>query len=510
MPSNAHNIPVLNTQQIRDWDKFTIENEPIASIDLMERAANACTEQIIKLFGHHDTFYICCGNGNNGGDGLAIARMLLAKNLDIIVIVCGDIQDGSPDCKLNYDRLKSLNLNVHHFNEQTNSNLFQKEGIIIDALFGTGLNRAVEGNFKLFIDKINALNYPIISIDIPSGLLANEPTSYVNSVVKAKHTLTFQCLKLCFLLPDCAEYIGDWQVIDINLHPDYLSNIVCDKWMVLEDFVANTLHAKSKFSHKGNNGHALLLAGSYSKFGASILAARAALKSGLGLLTVHIPKSGIESLHTACPEAMLSVDEQNEYSSDLPELDQFNAIGIGPAFGVNDLTKHVLSQLYTHEKPMVIDADAITLTAYDITLKSHLPKNAILTPHVKEFERLFGACKNAFERHQKQLECSKSYQVYIILKGAHSCLTCPDGLAYFNSTGNPGMAKGGSGDVLTGVITSLLAQSYSPKDAAIIGMYVHGLAGDLAAKVKGEISMLPSDLIENLPDAFVQITKQSN
>ncbi len=510
MPSNIHNIPVLSAQQIRDWDKYTIEHEPIASIKLMERAAVACSDQIVKLYGHTKIFYIFCGIGNNGGDGLAIARLLNAKHIETIVYVCGDVLNASLDFIQNYNRIKSLNVMIHNFNEQLNDEHFKKEGVIIDALFGTGLNRAVDGVFKLCIDTINSLNFPIVSIDIPSGLLTDESTPIQNSIVKAKHTLTFQCLKLCFLLPDCADFIGTWQVIDIALHNDYLTHLACNKWFVTDTCIKESIRSKSKFSHKGNNGHALLIAGSYSKYGASILAARAALKSGLGLLTVHIPSSGIESLHTACPEAMLSVDEQHEFSSELPNVEKFNAVGIGPAIGVNDLTKHLLKQIFAHQIPKVIDADAITLAAYDLTLKSQLPKEAVLTPHVKEFERLFGACKNAFERHQKQLECSKKYQLYIVLKGANSCLSCPDGSAYFNSTGNPGMAKGGSGDVLTGIIVSLLAQSYSPKDAAVIGMFVHGLAGDLAALEKGEISMLPSDLIEHLPNAFVQITKQSN
>jgi len=308
------------------------------------------------------------------------------------------------------------------------------------------------------------------------------------------------------LFPENADFLGRWEVLDIGLHQQFIDNVNTNYHIIENQYVADKFKPRAKFAHKGNFGHALLISGSYGKMGAAVLASKACLRCGVGLLTTHVPAKGVDILQVAVPEAMLSIDESDFVFSKVPELFHYQAVGVGPAIGKNSLTVSALLQLVvTYSKPMVFDADAINILSENKEIFDRIPENCIFTPHVKEFERLVGSSSNNYERLQLQIEFAKKYKCYLILKGAHTAIACPDGVCYFNTTGNAGMATAGSGDVLTGIILSFLSQGFTPKDAAICGVFIHGLAGDLAAEKNNMISLIASDIIDNLPEAFSKI-----
>ncbi len=491
-------MKVLSVSQIRALDQYTIKNEPIASIDLMERAAMAFCESYTDTFPSDYPVFICCGTGNNGGDGLAIARLLVKKGYKVQISIIGNVQLGSEDFKINKQRLpKKVNCTYDDLPK------LEEHAIVIDALFGSGLSRPVEGVFADIINKINELSNVKVAVDIPSGLFADHPTAS-KVVVKADFTITFQLPKLAFFFPESYPYCGEWQVVDIGLSEEEMTNMATDYFLIMPDQIRAELRTYGKFSHKGTRGHALLISGSYGKIGATVLAARAALRSGLGLLSILAPQCGYSILQTAVPEAMLIEEDSAKEIAHLPTIATYNAIGIGPGIGQGASAKKVLEQLLQESTtPLVIDADALNLLSKHTELLQLLPKESILTPHPKEFERLVGAWGNDFERFEKQRDFSQRHQVIVVLKGAYTSISLPDGRVYFNVTGNPGMAKGGSGDVLLGLITGLQAQGYSPENAAILGVFLHGMAGDVAADLLSQNAMLPSDIIEALPEVML-------
>ena len=502
MPSENNLWPVLSAADMQQWDAFTIAHEPVSSWQLMERASTKCTEFLLQKF-PHQAFTIFCGPGNNGGDGLAIARILSTAGKSVEVFVVNAGSNGSADHLINRSK---LNLPVVDVSSNSDLLKIHDHHVVIDALFGTGLNKALSGIYADCVHHINSLQNTVVSIDLPSGLLADQASD--GAIVKANYTLTFQAPKLALLMPSSADFVGEFYILDILLHPEFLEHHPPKSHLVSQSFIRHLLRQPNKFDHKGNNGHALLIAGAASKYGAAVMSVKAALKSGVGLLTVHAPAHAEYILQTTCPEAMLSMDVHQDMVTNIPLNAKYSSIGVGPGMGTDHATVNAVHQLLSASpSKLVLDADAINILSLHPQCLSLLPHNAILTPHVKEFERLVGPCQSPFERHQRQLEFSKTHKVFVILKGAFSCLTTPDGKAFFNSSGNPGMAKGGSGDVLTGVLTALLAQSYSHKHAAIIGMYVHGLAGDMAANDLGMVSMTASDTIQYLPEAFKSLTE---
>jgi len=290
------------------------------------------------------------------------------------------------------------------------------------------------------------------------------------------------------------------------LHPNAIEQTESVYNFLTKEFISGKIKRREKFSHKGTYGHALLIAGSYGKMGASVLASQACLRSGVGLLTSHVPRLGYEIIQNSVPEAMISIDPFETVFSEVPELSPFSAIGIGPGLDKMPETQFALKALL-QAKPnkLIIDADALNILSENQDWYGLLPENTILTPHPKEFERLAGPSSNSFQRLQIQLQFSAKYNVIVVCKGANTCITFPDGRVFFNSTGNPGMATGGSGDVLTGIIVGLLAQNYSPEDATLIGVYLHGLAGNLAATEFGEYSLIAGDIISHLGKAFLQL-----
>lgn len=486
---------ILTAKQTRAADAFTIANEPIRSIDLMERASLAFVEYLreeLPLEKHK--IVILCGTGNNGGDGLAIARILLRQGFDIQAILLKHRNELSEDCATNYEAIKEQVVVVKQLDELPNLSSYN---LVIDAILGTGVNSPLRGLLAAAVEAINRLDLPVYAVDLPSGLYA-DTLNTSGPIVEAAHVLSFQRPKLSFFLPENNRYIARWADVDIGLDEAFIQEQESSNY-VLNHAVKALLQPRPRYSHKGSYGHALMLAGSKGKMGAAILCAKGCLRSGVGLLTMAVPSCGLDILQIAVPEAMAITDLKHEHLSQLPSLSTYAAVGIGPGLGQHDDTRDLLRTLFNQNTaPLVIDADALNLLAVNPEMLKQLASNSILTPHIKEFDRLVGASENSMERFDKLRDFSTTHQCIMILKDAHTAIATPDGNIYFNTTGNPGMATGGSGDVLTGIITGLLAQGYAPRDAALLGVYFHGLAGDRAADIHGQMAMLASDIIDNL------------
>ncbi len=502
-------MKILSIDNVREADNYTIKNEPVKSIDLMERASFQLFKWIKKRLNKSATIVIFAGPGNNGGDGLALARMLHNAKYHVEVKVVKFTDKFSGDFKTNLNSLNEIDgLHIEEIVDAKKFPNLDDDNVIVDAIFGSGLSRPAEGLAADVIHFINNQSCVRISIDIPSGLFADKHSaSGIYSIVRADYTLSFQFPKLAFMFAENDQFVGEWHILNIGLHPDFINHVKTNNYYILkEDIVAN-FHKRLKFSHKGTYGHALLIAGSYGKMGAAILASKACLRSGLGLLHVHIPKVGYQILQTTCPEAMLSIDRYDNYFSEVPNLAQFNVIGIGPGLGMEHQSIMALKLLIQSTKvPLVMDADALNILAENKTWMAFLPKNSVLTPHPKEFERIAGKWQNDFEKIELQKAMAIKHGLIIVLKGAHTSVCLPSGDVYFNSTGNPGMATGGSGDVLTGLITGLIASGYSSAKAAIIGTYIHGMAGDFASTKLGQNAMIAGDIVDKIPKAMKQFS----
>ncbi len=458
-------MKILTAKQTRDADAYTIKHEPIDSIDLMERASSNCFDWLISKYGNKTHFTFFCGVGNNGGDGLAIARMLRNIGNEVKIYIVDFSVNHTQDFEINLLRLKEVGVEPIVLTELNYQIEISTNTVLIDAIFGSGLTRPVNGLVAEVVSFINNSDNDVVSIDMPSGLFSESTIiSKKKIVVEAINTLTFQQPKLTLLFPENYKFVGNFEVLDIGLHQDYIKTIETNYYYTQKEDIVSIIRQRGKFSHKGNYGHALLISGSKGKMGAAILAARACLRAGVGLLTVQVPKVGYEIMQTSVPEAMCIDDGSENFISRIIETSSYDTVGIGPGIGVNNKTKLALKLLIQNSHhPMVIDADALNILSENLTWFSFLPSLSILTPHPREFQRLVGKWNNDEERLQLQIETSIKNNVIIVLKGANTSISMPDGTVYFNSTGNPGMATGGSGDVLTGIVTSLLAQGYSPK-----------------------------------------------
>jgi hydroxyethylthiazole kinase-like uncharacterized protein yjeF len=502
-------VKILTAEQLKKWDAATIEKESMTSLELMERAALKCVEWLENKQFKLQSFFIFCGKGNNGGDGLAIARLLAAKGKRVQVYILESGKTGSDDFLSNLRVLRELSISIHFIQGHEHFQTIDPTAVVIDALFGAGLNKPLEGISKALVDHINKSGAEIVSIDLPSGLYSSQ-SSFNQSSIEATYTLTFQTYKLALLLAENAPYIGEVYSLDIHLNADFY-NEESSSFETLElKSIQHLYKPRNRFAHKGNFGHALLIGGSYGKIGALVLAAKACAHSGCGLVTTYLPTCGYNIIQTALPEAMAITDNHKLYITEAPQsISSFAALGIGPGLGTSQETMQAVASIITeYNNPMVIDADALNCISLQKELLTQLPHHSILTPHPKEFDRLFGTSKNEVERIEKAIANAKALQVIIVLKGHHTLIALPDGKGYFNTTGNAGMAKGGSGDVLTGIITSLLAQGYHSKDAAILGVYIHGLAGDFAAQSLSQEFIIASDIINTLPSAFNRLTKK--
>jgi hydroxyethylthiazole kinase-like uncharacterized protein yjeF len=503
-------MKILSVDKIREADIFTIQNEPITPIDLMERAANACFYWLISNIPDHKKIKVICGTGNNGGDGLAVARLMALKGYSIEVFLLGTPDKLSPDCRINYERLTEItSVGCRIITEKGSLPDFHPtDDIVIDALFGSGLSRPVTGFLAGVIRQINDLHSITISIDVPSGLFCDETlaTSVDPAIVHADHTLTFSPPKLAFFFPENDRFVGNWHLLDIGIMQDFIEHTESHYHYITRSDCKKILKKRNKFSHKGTYGHAYLICGSKGKMGAAVLAAKACLRSGPGLVTVHIPRSGNSILQTAVPEAMLSLDTDEDIFSGISDLSAYSSVAIGPGIGQADATGRTLKLMIQNSTiPIIIDADAINILGENKTWIPFIPKGSIFTPHPKEFERLAGKSSNDFERNKIQREFSIKHGVYVVLKGANTAITTPEGNCYFNTTGNPGMATGGSGDVLTGILAGIKAQGYSSLETCLLGVYLHGLAGDLAAEKIGQEALIAGDIIQHLGNSFLSL-----
>ncbi|WP_298708845.1 NAD(P)H-hydrate dehydratase [Chitinophaga sp.] len=501
-------MKILSAPQIRAADAYTIAHEPVSGLLLMERAAAACADWIMDRYaGSARPFYIFCGPGNNGGDGLVIARRLAEKGFSVYawLVAAGN---PSPDNLANQARVPFLQT-IH---APADFPQMEEPGVIIDALFGTGLNRPLDGWVAGVIHQINDQRgrQEIIAIDMPSGLMADK-SSKGYTCIHARYTLTFEYWKLALLMPENGGFAGETVLIPIGLHPAYSAAVQTEYHLTDMEMLRTVYRPRDPFAHKGTYGHALLVAGSYGKMGAAVLSARAVMRAGAGLLTVHIPRCGYEIMQTAFPEAMCETEELALHSAHFDEpfrlrrAPDYDVIGIGPGIGTDPSTAKALERLLGHwQGPMVLDADALNILSKWPSLMPLVPKHSILTPHPREFERLFGSTGDQFGRLALLRAKAAEWQWYILLKGRFTAMACPDGSVFFNPTGNPGMATAGSGDVLTGILTGLLAQGYAPKAALILGAWLHGKAGDLAASVS-PASLIASDIIARLANAFAEI-----
>lgn len=503
-------MKILSCLQQKEADAYTIEHKSILSINLMEKAAGLITDAVCRRWDKSHKIIVFAGPGNNGGDAVAVARMLFQKNYKVQVILFNIKGELSEDCLTNIKRLQECGFTDYtEVSTQFDPPTLSEGDVVIDGLFGTGLNKPLSGGFAAVVQYINSSPSEVVAIDIPSGLMGEDNSRNIRqNIIKADVTLTIHMPKLAFLLADNEDYTGEWEVLDIGISQEYIEQAETYNFITEEEEIKALIKPRKKFSHKGNYGHAMIIAGSYGMGGASVLAAKSCIKSGVGLLTVHTPVCNHLLLQTCVPEAMTQDDIDDRFFAEPIDLDNYQALGIGPGLGQEEFTAQaIINQITGCYMPAVIDADAINAFSSYRNQLNNIPKGSILTPHIKELERLVGRCSNSYERIQKAKDLASYIQCYIVLKGAWSVVITPEGECHFNPTGNPGMATGGSGDVLTGILTSLLAQGYTPKDACLVGTYVHGLAGDIAAEKAGEISMNASDIIEALPEAWKRLTK---
>ncbi|HJC97730.1 MAG TPA: NAD(P)H-hydrate dehydratase [Candidatus Phocaeicola merdavium] len=498
-------MKILTCTQQKEADAYTIANNNILSINLMEKAASLIANEICKRWDQSHRIVVFAGAGNNGGDAVAVARMLFTKNYNVEVYLFNIKGTISEDCMTNIKRLQECGFTAYH--EISNSfdpfQLFE-EDVVIDGLFGSGLNKPLSGGFASVVQYINASSAQVVSIDIPSGLMGEDNSNNSRqNIIHADLTLSIQLPKLAFLFPENEDIVGEWKLLDIGISPEFIRQADTPYIITEAQDVSQLIKPRKRFAYKNNFGHALLIAGSNGMAGASVLAARACLRSGTGLLTVHVPVCNHDILQTAVPEAIVQNDVHELYFAEPVDLDNYQAIAIGPGIGQEEETAlATLDQLADCYIPAVLDADAINILSSHRNYLNRLPKGSILTPHIGELERIIGKCNNSFERLTKAKELAAYLQCYMVVKGAYTVVITPQGKFYFNPTGNPGMATGGSGDVLTGIILALLTQGYQPENAARLGIYVHGLAGDIACRRMGEISLTASDIIDALPEAW--------
>lgn len=505
-------MKIFTNSQAAQIDQYTIAHEPIASIDLMERAASKLADWMTGHFQINARIAVFAGPGNNGGDALAVARILAFRDFNVNVLI--PLFGGKTT--------EAFSVNLERIEKQTESNItfirsdeplpdLGDYDYIIDGLFGSGLSRPLSGFPALLVQHVNLSGIPVIAIDIPSGLMGEDNTTNdPENIIRAAQTLTLQHPKLSFFFRENERFTGKWEVLAIGLHQVAIDQTPTPWYYSDLKTMASILKPREKFSHKGTFGHALIVAGSQGKTGAAILAAKGCLRSGAGLVTVHLPHTGNQVIQAALPEAMVSIDESECEISGIPLLIKYKAIGIGPGIGQSDVTRHALQELLTrYTGPVVIDADALNLISANPDMIGMVQRGSILTPHPIEFERLTGPTDSDFDRWKLAMQFARTHRLILVLKGAYTSVSLPDGTCWFNSTGNPGMGTAGSGDVLTGIVTGLLAQGYSPQESAILGVFLHGMAGDLAASDLSEESLLAGDIADHLGKAFNRLKSEA-
>ncbi|MBD1394136.1 NAD(P)H-hydrate dehydratase [Mucilaginibacter glaciei] len=499
-------LPLLVASQIREADAYTIAHEPISSVDLMERASKAFVGWFVNHFqDKKQTITIYCGTGNNGGDGLAVARILCDHgycNIDVKITRFSEKE--SDGFKENLKRLRQTKITISEIKTKSKPPA-EKAEIIIDALLGSGLNKPLAGDYKNLVEYLNGLQKTVVAVDVPTGFYADGEITKDAVALKADLVITFQQPKLNFLLPESGPYIRCWEAVNIGLNETFIQSLNTTYFFVEEADVRKLIRPRHKFSNKGTYGHALIIAGKDETMGAALLSASACAHAGAGLTTACIPQSGLVALNSSMPEVMAITRTDDK----LPDIEwaKFSAIGIGPGLGNEPSTLKLVKALFkNYKRPVVIDADALNVLAENPKLLDKIPAESILTPHMKEFDRLFGEHDNWWQRLQTAKAKAAQYHINIILKNDYTITATPSGQLYFNSTSNAAMATGGMGDVLTGIITSLLAQKYSPQEACLLGIYIHGKAGDELALPNRLNVVLPTKIINQLPLTMAKLT----
>lgn len=498
-------MKLLSSTQLADLDKMSIETEEISSVELMKRASGVFFAHLIKhVKGNYNEVFIFCGSGNNGGDGLCVANLCVPFFQQVTVVDCKISPHSSIDRQQVFKELSPL-INIQKISEGDDINLLLSNTLVIDAIFGSGLNRDIEGYWATLIQYINQSNCYVCSIDIPSGMFSDLRLTKGNVVISSDWTLSFEMPKLSFFISENFRYMKNWDYESIGLSKGFWNSMDANNYFIDEIFISEIFSKRKRDDHKGSCGHAALICGSPGMMGAAVLSSKGCLRSGVGKLSVFVPENGLEIIQSQVYEAICEVYTNSQWNNPVKSFEKYQAIGIGCGIGVSQATKDSLLDLIKNiNQPLVLDADALNIIAEENWLDL-IPNGSILTPHIGEINRLIGQSKDSLEMNNKLLKLSKTNNIYIIKKGPNTALFCPSGDTYYNKTGNPGMATAGSGDVLTGIITSIGAQGYSLKNAAIMGIYFHGLAGDYAAKEKGISPIIASDIIDYLPYAIKEI-----
>ncbi|WP_092441001.1 NAD(P)H-hydrate dehydratase [Williamwhitmania taraxaci] len=503
-------MKLFSSTQIKEIDEYSIVHEPITSVALMERVAEILAHAILDIYPHVNRFLVFCGPGNNGGDGLAVARLLALQGKCLDIVLLYDQEKFSTDTLINYKRLKKTScVTLHRIDKLEDLPELGPQDVVIDAMFGTGLSRPLNGWPLEVVTYINSCQAEVVSIDMPSGLPGEDCSGFPSDgIVCATNTLTLQFPKLSFFFPENEKYVGLFQVLPIGLHPQALTTIPTPYQFITASNVKPLLPKRATFGHKGTFGHLLLIAGSKGMMGASVLSARAACRAGVGLVTSHVPSGQGQIVQIAVPEVLVVEDMDTVCFSSISNIKTYSAIAVGPGISKHQKARVALRQLLKEvESPLLLDADALNIIAEERDMLDMLPPNTILTPHPKELSRLVGDWSNSFQRLELQQAFALKYQVVLLCKGAFTTIALPNGDLLFNSTGNSGMATGGTGDVLSGIIGGLLAQGLTSVDAAILGVYLHGLAGDISAGEIGQQALTASDLVNNLGKAWLSILK---
>jgi len=494
---------LLSCSEIKELDSKTIQNKKITSLDLMSDAVLEVEKWIINNYKKNKRFTIICGNGNNGADGILLSCKLMLKNYKVKVYYINEV--GSPEFNHQFNYAKKIELNLEKI-DFDNLRLIDFSDIIIDSIFGVGLNKEITGKYLKLINFVNSLKKKIISIDTPSGISAD--TYFSSNHIISDRILTFHAPKLTFFFSEYLDKIKNVEILDIGLDDCEYKRIKGVGELIDINMISKIYRPRKKITHKGDCGHALLFAGSEGKYGASILCGKSLLRSGAGLLTFLCNEKTKEIIYKSLPEAMTSEIITKDNYSIGSEIRKYKAIGIGPGLG---RSKQVIknSKIIINEVnyPIVVDADGLNLLSEDKDLFEKLPRESILTPHIGEFKRFAGNFENSNEKIMLQRRISKKYGFNIVLKGPYTTMTDSKGELYINTSGNSGLATAGSGDVLTGIITGLLAQNYTPLNSMIFGVFLHGLSADIAVKKAHVNSLIASDITENLSSAFKAIDK---
>lgn len=497
-------MKIFTQEQIKEADLLTISAQGIASHVLMDRVAQ---ELFDLAFDAESPRKVCvvCGKGNNGGDGLALAWLLRKANYAVKILIVEHRRTASEDFIYQLDKIKKHSIPFINISEASELPApLDASYLLVDALLGTGTNRALDGILREAVLWMNAQECAKMSIDIPSGLPADPSIEVGEAVARVHHTYAIETPKLSCLLSDHFKYCGKLSFIDIGWSPLVWSNFKSSYYCIDLQQITQMYKPRSKNMTKHDLGFAQLVAGSRGKAGAAVMAAKACLRSGCGLIEVFAPASILNVLQVTVPEAMCEADAEQDVISNIIIKPRATAIGMGPGIGLNLITRKAVSDFIQHnDKPIVIDADALNIMSDETSLLDCLEDKAILTPHKFEFDRLFGPSENEWQRLQKAQAMAVKYQIVIVLKGMYTAVVLPNSEVHFNITGNASLAKGGSGDVLTGIITSLLAAGYDRAEAAILGVSILGLSAEKTVQNKAIESIIASEIIENIGHSFL-------